>query len=358
MDRDERLRRALAAFGGDAWALVDAALAAAARDRPGELRARRDGIVERLYAAAGCSSCDARAPPPPPRAGAALAAAGLDEEDGEAEAAPASPEAVEDDAAEEAEELAASGGGELPGLESKIVAIRDLLEDPDQPEDELVSLLQNLEDMDVTYKVLQETDIGRQVNGLRKHPSAEVRRLVKQLIRKWKEIVDEWVGLHNSGGDGGSSIIADGDSPDKIQGIGRSHQSPRVSGFQYSPSPQRHNGSSSERINNGFEPPMDMKRKASPVPTHHNSRQMNNNHHSTTISSAPAKVTRDHKDNLLDLDRLDSARKRLQENYQEAQNAKKQRTIQVMDINDIPKPKNRNAFIRKNGSGGLPARHR
>jgi hypothetical protein len=225
-----------------------------------------------------------------------------------------------------------------------------------QPDDELVSLLQNLADMDVTYKALQETDIGRHVNGLRKHPSAEVRRLVKQLIRKWKEIVDEWVRLHNSGGDGGSSIIADGDSPEKIQG--RSHQSPRVSGFQYSPSPQRHNGSTSEKTNNGLEPTMDMKRRPSPAPTHHNSRQMNNNHHSTTMSYAPAKVTRDHKDSLLDLDRLDSARKRLQENYQEAQNAKKQRTIQVMDINDIPKPKNRNALIRKSGSGGLPARHR
>ncbi|KAG2560288.1 hypothetical protein PVAP13_8KG053000 [Panicum virgatum] len=293
MDRDERLRRAVAAFGGDAWALVDAALAAAARDRPGELRARRDGIVERLYAAAaaGCSSCDAR---PPPRD--ALAAAGLDdEEDAEeaAAAAPASPEAEGDAVgAGAAEEVAA---GCEPGLESRIMAIRDFLEDPDQPDDELVSLLQNLADMDVTYKALQETDIGRHVNGLRKHPSAEVRRLVKQLIRKWKEIVDEWVRLHNSGGDGGSSIIADGYSPEKVQG--RSHQSPR-------------------------------------------------------------KVTRDHKDSLLDLDRLDSARKRLQENYQEAQNAKKQRTIQVMDISDIPKPKNRNALIRKSGSGGLPARHR
>uniref|UniRef100_A0A0A9CXH1 Uncharacterized protein n=1 Tax=Arundo donax TaxID=35708 RepID=A0A0A9CXH1_ARUDO len=101
---------------------------------------------------------------------------------------------------------------------------------------------------------------------------------------------------------------------------------------------------------------MDVKRRASPVPTYHNSRQINNYHHSTT--SAPAKMSRDQKDNLLDLDRLDSARKRLQENYQEAQNAKKQRTIQVMDISDIPKPKNRNAFIRKGGSGGLPARHR
>jgi hypothetical protein len=66
-----------------------------------------------------------------------LAAAGLDEEeDDDEEAASASPEADGDaaragSAEEEAEELGAGGGGEL-GLESKIVAIRDFLEDPDQ----------------------------------------------------------------------------------------------------------------------------------------------------------------------------------------------------------------------------------
>jgi len=47
-------------------------------------------------------------------------------------------------------------------------------------------------------------------------------------------------------------------------------------------------GSTTEKTNNGLEPTMDMKRRPSLVPTHHNSRQMNNNHHSTTMSSAPA----------------------------------------------------------------------
>jgi len=48
-------------------------------------------------------------------------------------------------------------------------------------------------------------------------------------------------------------------------------------------------GSASERANNGFESTMDAKRRASPVPAHHNSKQMNNNHNSTTsTSSAPA----------------------------------------------------------------------
>ena len=87
----------------------------------------------------------------------------------------------------------------------------------------------------------------------------------------------------------------------------------------------------------------------------------------------------------MDDEKLNSARKRLQENYQEAKNgllsifgicfynlfliwklitiyvgvyfiyeAKKQRTIQVMDIHDIPKPKN--GFIARN-KGSFAGRH-
>jgi hypothetical protein len=111
MDGDQRLRRALAAFGGDVWALLDAALAAAARDRPEELCARRDAVVERLYAAAACSHCDGR----PPRA--AL----------EEEAAAVSPKADADRVGDEEESS---------GLESKILAIRDFLEDLEQVSEE------------------------------------------------------------------------------------------------------------------------------------------------------------------------------------------------------------------------------
>ncbi|KAG8088926.1 hypothetical protein GUJ93_ZPchr0011g27248 [Zizania palustris] len=335
MDRDERLRRAVAAFGsGCVWEMIDAALASVGRD---ELRARRDGIVERLYAGGRCRNCGVTSPspppPPPPQRGAAVA--------GEEYEAVVSPEA--------------EGGAGEPDVEIKITAIRDFLEDPDQTEDELLSLLQNLADMDITYKALQETDIGRQVNGLRKHPSGEVRLLVKQLIRKWKEIVDDWVRLHNSSGDGGSSIITDGDSPDKVQY--KIYQGTQVSEFKYSPSPNKPYDSSSERVNDGIASAVATKRRPSPVPVPYNARQINNTHHSTTSSSAPA-MMKEQKDSPLDLDRLDSARKRLQENYQEAQNAKKQRTIQVMDITDIPKPKNRTGFIHKGIGGGFPAKHR
>jgi hypothetical protein len=123
MSSDGRLRRALAAFGGggDVWGLVDAALAAAARDSPAELRARRDGIVQRLDAgAARCRNCDAPPPPAQPNGAVAAAAPAV-----AAAASPASPdEEVDEDGLDDDEADA--------GVESKILAIRDFLEDPDQ----------------------------------------------------------------------------------------------------------------------------------------------------------------------------------------------------------------------------------
>jgi len=129
MSSDGRLLRALAAFGGggDVWSLVDAALAAAARDSPAELRARRDGIVQRLYAgAARCRSCDANAHPPPAQPNGAVAAAAPA---AAAAASPASPdEEVDVDGLDDVDGEADDGAG----VESKILAIRDFLEDPDQ----------------------------------------------------------------------------------------------------------------------------------------------------------------------------------------------------------------------------------
>lgn len=49
MDAEE-LRRMLRGSGVDLWALLETAVAVAAADHAEELRARRDGIVERLYA--------------------------------------------------------------------------------------------------------------------------------------------------------------------------------------------------------------------------------------------------------------------------------------------------------------------
>ncbi|KAJ6754720.1 MEDIATOR OF RNA polymerase II TRANSCRIPTION SUBUNIT 26C-RELATED [Salix purpurea] len=228
----------------------------------------------------------------------------------------------------------------------RFLEIKQQLEDLDQPEDSLVDLLQSLADMDITFQALQETDIGRHVNRLRKHPSNDVKRLVKQLVRKWKEIVDDWVRLNAQGERTSSGLMADGDSPhQKIPQNGR-HQVPD---FAYSPNP--HNGSSGSDRNNS-EP----ERKPKPAPPRNEALTKPIKKPVPASSSAPHNVQRQReqpKEGKFDADqKLASASKRLQANYKEAENAKKQRTIQVMDIHDIPKPKNKNTFFAKNRGGG------
>ncbi|WRX08394.1 Transcription factor IIS [Theobroma cacao] len=259
-------------------------------------------------------------------------------------------------------------GGLFDDEQKKILEIKEHLEEPHQSEDSLIDLLQSLADMDITFQALKETDIGRHVNKLRKHSSNDVRRLVKQLVRKWKEIVDEWVRLNQPGELESSALM---DSPQQKPPQNGYHQVPD---FAYSPNP--HNGSSGSDKNNS-EP----ERKPKPIPPR-------NEPPPKPTYSAPVLQNRqrEQKESNFDSERLASARKRLQENYKEAENgliftfvpltifcsfvlilivfdlafcvlfeAKRQRTIQVMDIHELPKPKN--AFFGKNKGGSSQGRH-
>lgn len=346
----EDLRRVMRNMGVDLWTLMDTALDIAARDYGKELRARRDGIVERLYAAGPgaadrCRNCGSGA------TAGGLSRGGVEGNGNSSPAAgkrlaSASPPSMNGEEKEE-EEREGEDDDHPIDEKTKILAIKDFLEDSDQPEDSLVSLLQNLRDMEITFQTLKETDIGRQVNGFRKHPSDKVRQLVKLLVRRWKHIVDEWVKSSSTGDTVSPANITDGDSPQQIP-VKNHHQNghQQASEFGYSPNP--HNGYMSSERNGGesAEPkPKPAPRKEAPAkPTHS---------FPASSSSPPARAN-EQKDSLLDAERLASARRRLHENYQEAQNAKKQRTIQVMDIHEIPKPKN--SFVRNKGSG-FQAKH-
>ncbi|CAN0865432.1 Probable mediator of RNA polymerase II transcription subunit 26c [Linum grandiflorum] len=198
MDSDD-LRSILETAGVDVWELIDSAIAVASSDYPSELKQRRDKIVEALFsssssaAAATCNRC-------------AQSGGGNDrqkEVDREA-IRQRSPVTPVDDEFEEEDPYA---GLFEDDIETRVMDIKQQLEDPDQSEDSLAELLQTLDDMDITFKALKESDIGRHVNRLRKNPSNEVKRLVKKLVRKWKEIVDEWVRLNPQGGEHGSSAL-------------------------------------------------------------------------------------------------------------------------------------------------------
>lgn len=305
----EDFRSIMESAGVDVWSLMDAAITVASVDHAGELKRRRDAIVERLYAASSvptpCRNCDSDA--------------------GE----------IRTQNSPSAEEEKDPYGGLFE--QKKILEIIEQLEDPHQTEDSLVELLQNLADMDITFQALQETDIGRHVNQLRKNSSNDVRRLVKLLVRKWKEIVDEWVKLKTPG-EPGTVVMGDEDSPQQqIQQNG--HR--QIHDFAYSPNP--HSGSSGSERNNvepqQLKPKAIPRKEAPPKPV-----------------TTPVPQNRQKESNF-DPDRFASARKRLQENYKEAANAKKQRTIQVMDLHELPKPKPKNLFFGKNKGGSSQGRH-
>jgi hypothetical protein len=60
-------------------------------------------------------------------------------------------------------------------------------------DEELLELLCKLQKMQISVEALKETEIGKEVNGLRKHSSRRISSLSKVLVREWKELVDDWV---------------------------------------------------------------------------------------------------------------------------------------------------------------------
>lgn len=154
MDLDE-FRSFISDSGVDLWTWIDMAISVASADHETELRNRRDGIIQKLFAST-CESC------------------------------------VKKSVKNESNTLQDHDMG-YNEEQSEILEIKNLLEDPTQDEECLVDLLQRLVDMNTTFTALKETEIGRHVTKLRKHSSNEVRRLVKILVRKWKDTVDEWV---------------------------------------------------------------------------------------------------------------------------------------------------------------------
>ncbi|XP_022774753.1 probable mediator of RNA polymerase II transcription subunit 26c isoform X2 [Durio zibethinus] len=323
MDLDD-FRSVLETAEVDIWTFIDTAILVASLDYGQELQQRRDRIVERLYATSmvtRCRNCDFGEIPNDFEVKADMRRESNHEDKGRG-VSPNTPQS--DNVDDELDPY----GGLFDDEQKRILEIKEHLEEPNQSEDSLIDLLQSLADLDITFQALKETDIGRHVNKLRKHSSNDVRRLVKQLVRKWKEIVDEWVKLNQPGELESSALMVDGDSPQQKLPQNGYHQVPD---FTYSPNP--HNGSSSSDKNNS-EP----QRKQKSVPPR---------------KEAPRQ--REQKEINLDSERLASARKRLQENYKEAENAKRQRTIQVMDIHDLPKPKN--AFFGKKKIGSSQGRH-
>ncbi|CAA3014001.1 probable mediator of RNA polymerase II transcription subunit 26c [Olea europaea subsp. europaea] len=369
MDSDE-LRAILSRSRVGIWALIDTAIKVAISDYAEDLKHRRDKIVESLYSSPSsnqlCQNCNSSINDEVQdhyyshnnnsdnnndyandnKKNSIFSNDIINEEFSKSPLTPESNNRNSTGGEEEEEDLDPYGGL-FDDEQTKILRFKEQLEDPNQSEEYVVELLQNLADMDITFQALKETDIGRYVNGLRKYPSNEVRRLVKELVRKWKETVDEWVKENNP--EASSNLIADGDSPQQNMSKNQHNGHHQVPDFGYSPNPRSEYGKSgSERNSLEYEPKSKPSQSVSRRETPSRPPQ-------SVPKSASATPNKPQREAAIDDERLNSARRRLQENYQEAQNAKKQRTIQVMDIHEIPKP--RNGFIARNKGGGVQGRN-
>ncbi|KAK4390946.1 putative mediator of RNA polymerase II transcription subunitc [Sesamum angolense] len=267
--------------GLDVWTWIDMAISVASADHESELKKRRDGIVQRLYAPvfARCLNC-----------GLQLSCGGTK----------CKGRGSEDCETHNQQKLEVGCGEKMSGDEEqeedgddveerKILEIKILLDDENQSERSLIELLQRLVDMNTTFKALKETDIGRHVIRFRKHSSNEVRRLVKILVRKWKDTVDEWVRLNAP-------------KEDSTE-------------FNVQFSHQVMKSHSMKPMTRAFT--MAWKHKTS-----------------VSCCLTPPKAKLEH--NQMESDKLGSAKKRLpHQNYEETQHAKKQRTSKVINFHNI-----------------------
>lgn len=134
----EDLRRLLRSSDVDLWDLIETAVAVAAADRPEELRARRDRIVERLYAppADQCRDCGPRARPQPRGEEKGSSSPAMKRE-AAPPPTPPSPEPVDEDEEEEETEAEEeddprSYDRSIDAANRRILAIKESLEHPDQ----------------------------------------------------------------------------------------------------------------------------------------------------------------------------------------------------------------------------------
>ncbi|XP_016181351.1 probable mediator of RNA polymerase II transcription subunit 26b isoform X1 [Arachis ipaensis] len=279
---------------------------------------------------------------------------------------------------------------------AEVLRIRDILHNRQEESDGvLFDSLRRLQLMELTFDCLKATEIGKAVNPLRKHASKDIRQLARKLIDDWKEMVDEWVkataiagsegtpdsvnpsvvdeeeGLPSPPLDEGAFLVASTGSIelsqffDGMDDIGRFFSDPLQSGQVRNrengrkPSmdiqnmekrkPQASNDTAKDSKSQlvkkneptvkpsrpvaadsgpGRPPKSSMQRKSNVEPRTENG----------TVTRKPPVDQQDKSNCSDDVDaKLEATKRKLQVRYQEAEKAKRQRTIQVMELNDLPK---------------------
>lgn len=199
----ESWRKFFEAAGVDFWTVCERALALAYEDNPEEFPTKRDHLARKLFAPEKLDFrvCDSDAPQ---LIGDCRAAVSQDlgkDAVGRANEENQTPSGAYDELEALTEELEEE-------LLSKrdVISIKETLLDSYLSETEIFNSLRRLELMHLSFDVLKDTEIGKAVNGLRKHSSKKVATLAKQLVRGWKELVHA---CYRSAGDVTAAVTPD-----------------------------------------------------------------------------------------------------------------------------------------------------
>ncbi|XP_019096274.1 PREDICTED: probable mediator of RNA polymerase II transcription subunit 26a [Camelina sativa] len=175
----------------DIFGIIDHAIMVAASDCPSEFKSKRDSIAELLFSCKlshrcrRCIGCDHHLEVSIPG----------DQE--EFEHCPM--KVVETVGVEDVRKLNKKNqiyevDDDDTVVVDEVMRIKDILfNKEDEPNSVLLECLKKLESISMNVDMLKDTEIGKAVNGLRRHSSDKISKLAKTLFAEWKKLVDQWM---------------------------------------------------------------------------------------------------------------------------------------------------------------------
>ncbi|GAB2267115.1 hypothetical protein Dimus_002100 [Dionaea muscipula] len=297
----------------------------------------------------------------------------------------------------------------------EVLRIKQVLQDfPNESDSVLFDSLRRLELMDVNYDILRVTEIGKAVKSLRKCESKEIRQLAKKLIEGWKIMVDEWVKAAEAFTERtpesmNPSIVEDEEglpSPPLDEGAFFPPQNMELSqffdGMDDDGNPHNNGGGFHKNREGWRKPPVAKQNAIVPKQREQSSTEgsvLTNETRATQITKReavpkplkaangqfgpgrPVKLTSGEKvgnevkvqqkpdkptiqrrpapqtERLTSGDedavqlKIEASKRKLHEGYKQAENAKRQRTIQIMEVHDIPKQKKQGPGLKNTQHG-------
>ncbi|KAH9738845.1 putative mediator of RNA polymerase II transcription subunit 26b [Citrus sinensis] len=416
---------------GDIFDIIDHAVMVAALDCPKEFKLRRDRIAEKLFTCklTRCSGCDRVELAVPSgnefdddeedckRDGCEFEAGGSKESKvNSCRDDHVSNQIVSNFSSGDIAEALTDEIEEESQVVGEVLRIKEILHNSrDESDSVLFESLRRLQLMALTVDTLKATEIGKAVNGLRKHGSKQIRHLARTLIEGWKDLVDEWVNA--------TKAIAEG-TPDSVNPSVVDEEeglpSPPLDELAFFTGPSagielsqffdgmddfgnpRNSGEFIKNRESGRKPSVEnqnIAKRKQQTPNEPNVLAKDNNslqmkrqeavvrpnkpsNKPSNTNSGPGRPLKQNMGQKVDNEsklqqksdkaainkkplnsqhnklkspdedavqvKLEATKRKLQESYQLAENAKKQRTIQVMELHDLPKQGlgNRNPQLR------------